>query len=607
MANIKLHSVARKITLQFGLILILTGFAIVVAIIIMNSSKNSTEYFFKTAIPTKDYGVSAYQHSLLALSDIQAYNASHDVEKRNSALSHFKEVMETFAKMKEVATAPDDQVLVDSLLAKTARFQKHVHVSMETGIKMASIHNEMNTIKDQHFFPNIAKLQQAVVAHINRNNGSESAQRLKTISDLLHVVDVSKGTIVDQTQIQAAINRTGELVREIAKFAPEIGQAATMKDMLDQMKEYSTKTQNYYAQVAIVNANNQKANAIAAEVIELELKFNAKHTQEVNNIIITLGERMSGSQKLMIILLIVSIAICVILIIAMTRSTINPIRKSVEGIKRITEGDLTANVEIDTGDEFSEMANQLNTMNNNLKNVVSNIIIGADKIYQSSNEMSSASEMMSRGAGLQTDSAEQVSSSVQEMSISIEQNNQNARQTEIIAQKALESIREGSEASMRSVSAMKDIAAKISIIDEIAFQTNILALNAAVEAARAGENGKGFAVVAAEVRKLAERSATAASEIDKVSKEGVRISEDAGKMLTNILPDIEKTALLVREIAEASNEQTTGIAQINNAVRQLNEITQQYSASAEELSSSSQVLAEESENLKKTVGYFNIG
>ncbi len=606
MANTKQHSVARKITLQFGLILILTGFAIVIAIIIMSNSKNSANYFFQKAIPAKDLGILAYQNSLLALSDIQNYEASHDVNKRNSALVHFREVMEEFQQMKEMAE-DDDRVLVDSLIAKTARFQKMVHSSMELGLRMNEVHGRMNEIKDKYFFPNIEKLQKAVIASANRNNAKESAQRQKTLSDLLHVVDVSKGTIVDQSLIQQAITETANLVKEVAKFAPEIGQGATIKEMITQMQDYSTISKEYYGQMAEAGVFRQKANDISMEIIALEKEFNAKHSQKVDNIILNLSDTMSGSQKIMIILLIVSIAICVILIVAMTRSTINPIRKSMEGIKRITEGDLTANVEINTGDEFSEMANQLNTMNDNLKTVVSNIIAGADNIYQSSAQMSNASEMMSHGAGQQAASAEQVSASVQQMSASIEQNNQNARQTEKIAQKALESIREGSEASLRSVSAMKDIAAKISIIDEIAFQTNILALNAAVEAARAGENGKGFAVVAAEVRKLAERSATAASEIDKVSKEGVRISEDAGKLLQNILPEIEKTALLVREIAEASNEQTSDIASINNAVQQLNEITQQYSASSEELYSSSQTLAEESENLKKTVEYFKIG
>ncbi|MBP5501417.1 MAG: HAMP domain-containing protein [Bacteroidales bacterium] len=606
MANTKQHSVARKITFQFGLILVLTGFAIVMGIIIMSNSKNSANYFFQKAIPAKDLGILAYQNSLLALSDIQNYESTRDVNKRNSALVHFKEVMDEFQQMKEMAE-DDDRVLIDSMIAKTARFQQIVHHSMELGIKMVAIHEQMNDIKDNHFAPNIEKLQLAVIASANKNNAKESAQRQKALSDLIHQVDISKGSIVDQKLIQQALQRTTDLVKEVAKFAPAIGMASTHNEMVKQMQEYSQISKTYYTQMAEVGACRQKANEISMEIIALEKEFNAKHAKKVDDIILSLSDTMSGSQKIMVTLLLVSIAICVILIIAMTRSTINPIRKSMEGIKRITEGDLTANVEINTGDEFSEMANQLNTMNNNLKTVVSNIIAGADNIYQSSAQMSNASEMMSHGAGQQAASAEQVSASVQQMSASIEQNNQNARQTEKIAQKALESIREGSEASLRSVSAMKDIAAKISIIDEIAFQTNILALNAAVEAARAGENGKGFAVVAAEVRKLAERSATAASEIDKVSKEGVRISEDAGKLLQNILPEIEKTALLVREIAEASNEQTSDIASINNAVQQLNEITQQYSASSEELYSSSQTLAEESENLKKTVEYFNIG
>ncbi len=144
---------------------------------------------------------------------------------------------------------------------------------------MNAIHGEMNVIKDQHFFPNIEKLQQSVIAHANKNNAKESAQRQKAISDLLHTVDISKGSIEDKTQIQQAINRTADLVKAIAKFAPEIGEASTMKDMLNQMKDYSAKTQTYYQPAALVASNYQKANAMAAEVIELELKFNAKHTR----------------------------------------------------------------------------------------------------------------------------------------------------------------------------------------------------------------------------------------------------------------------------------------------------------------------------------------
>ena len=353
MANTKQHSVARKITLQFGLILILTGFAIVIAIIIMSNSKNSANYFFQKAIPAKDLGILAYQNSLLALSDIQNYEASHDVNKRNSALVHFREVMEEFQQMKEMAEE-DDHVLIDSMIAKTARFQKMVHSSMELGLRMNEVHGRMNEIKDNMFLPNIEKLQQAVIATANKNNAKESAQRLKVLSDLLHQVDVSRGTIVDQKLIQQALQHTTDLVKEVAKFAPAIGMAATHNEMIKQMQEYSTISKEYYGQMAEAGVFRQKANAISMEIIALEKEFNTKHAQKVDNIILNLSDTLSGSQKIMIILLIVSIAICVILIVAMTRSTINPIKKSMDGIKRITEGDLTANVEINTGDNWLE-------------------------------------------------------------------------------------------------------------------------------------------------------------------------------------------------------------------------------------------------------------
>jgi len=195
---------------------------------------------------------------------------------------------------------------------------------------------------------------------------------------------------------------------------------------------------------------------------------------------------------------------------------------------------------------------------------------------------------------------------MEQMASNIRQNADNAMQTEKIAMKSSEDAREGGQAVAETVSAMKDIAEKISIIEEIARQTDLLALNAAIEAARAGEHGKGFAVVASEVRKLAERSQTAAGEISKLSSASVEVAEKAGEMLAKLVPDIQKTAELVQEISAASNEQNAGAEQINKAIQQLDQVIQQNASASEEMASTAEELAGQSEQLQNTIGYFKV-
>jgi methyl-accepting chemotaxis protein len=196
---------------------------------------------------------------------------------------------------------------------------------------------------------------------------------------------------------------------------------------------------------------------------------------------------------------------------------------------------------------------------------------------------------------------------MEEMASSIQQNADNARQTDKLASKASEDARSSGDAVVRTVGAMKQVAEKISIIEEIARKTDLLALNAAVEAARAGEHGKGFAVVASEVRKLAERSQTAAAEISRLSSDGVQIAESAGQLLAKLVPDIQKTAELVREIAAASAEQSSGAAQVNKAIQQLDQVIQQNSAASEEMSSTADELSSQAELLQSTVAFFKTG
>ena len=223
-----------------------------------------------------------------------------------------------------------------------------------------------------------------------------------------------------------------------------------------------------------------------------------------------------------------------------------------------------------------------------------------------SGQLSSGSQQISQGANEQAASAEEVASSMEEMTASIQQNTDNALQTERISVKAATDIAEGNRSVAQTVTSMKTIADKIKIIGEIARQTNILALNAAVEAARAGEHGRGFAVVAAEVRKLAERSHHAASEIDDLSKNSVDVAEHSDKLLVSIVPDIQPTSGLVQEIAASSQEQSDSANQVSTALQQLNQIVQQNAANAEEMASSSEELAAQAESLKDLVSFFKI-
>jgi methyl-accepting chemotaxis protein len=283
--------------------------------------------------------------------------------------------------------------------------------------------------------------------------------------------------------------------------------------------------------------------------------------------------------------------------------------KMVENLKgaanvavKISEGDLTIHARALS--EKDMLGQALVKMLENLRKTVGEVTHASDNVASGSQEMSSTAQQLSQGATEQAAAAEESTSAMEEMSSSIQQNADNARQTDKIASKAAEDARSGGQAVARTVTAMKQVAEKISIIEEIARKTDLLALNAAVEAARAGEHGKGFAVVASEVRKLAERSQTAAAEISQLSTDGVGIAEGAGQLLAKLVPDIQKTAELVREIAAASAEQSTGASQVNKAIQQLDQVIQQNASASEEMASTAEELSGQAEVLQSTIAFF---
>ena len=280
------------------------------------------------------------------------------------------------------------------------------------------------------------------------------------------------------------------------------------------------------------------------------------------------------------------------------------LKSATEAVRAVADGDLTRTATITGQDEIAEMLSHVNQMIDRLRGVVGDALSASDNVSTGSQELSSTAEQMSQGATEQASAAEEASASMEQMAANIKQNADNASQTEKIARQSARDAETSGEAVRRAVNAMQTIAEKITIVQEIARQTDLLALNAAVEAARAGEHGKGFAVVASEVRKLAERSQTAATEIGAVSSETVKAAQQAGDMLTGLVPDIRKTAELVAEISAACREQDIGASQINEAIQQLDKVTQQNASASEEMSATSEELAAQAEELQTSIAYF---
>ncbi len=418
---------------------------------------------------------------------------------------------------------------------------------------------------------------------------SKEALKLQTLKDGPAVEEVTKSLKKTLALFSKSLNALKDGGVTLGTDGKETVLPASKGKAKIQLEKVAAKWAEFKKQMDTITASagdkDKEAFVSAADTI---WKSNIALLKESNKAVVLLKEASEEKTKMLKIVQISSI-ICTFVVMFLSwlflrALVMSPLKEAVKAAYQIADGDMTMRLQVKSKDEIGQLLTAMNIMVDKLCDFLHEVKTITNRLVNDSRQLSSSSKEVSDGATEQAASIEESSAAVEQMVSNISSSSENAKQTEQISLKAAEDVKGGSEVFGKTIGAMKDIADKISIIEDIARQTNLLALNAAIEAARAGEHGKGFAVVASEVRKLAERSQTAAREINDLSSSSVKIAEEAGRILDQINPDIQKTSELVQEISAASAEEKAGVEQINQAIQQLDKIIQQNAAIAGEMS-----------------------
>jgi len=465
----------------------------------------------------------------------------------------------------------------------------------------SKINNMLNSMYDNNLVPietvcaaNIygVYVDRSLYDHIIATNQSDMEGIEKQIAD-------NEKVMIDKMDIYRKTNLTEKEKELISKFDASYPE---YKKSYEKVLEYSRELNTNEAMRLLNSETSAKFKVVddlLTELVSTNRELAKVSYDESDNIVAEI-------RYILILSIISAIALVTILVMYIARVISSPLKKSVSIISAVADGDLTRQIDVHQKDEIGIIVDSVNSMTKNLSEMISKILSHTENVASAATQLSATAQSLSQGTNEQAASVEETSASLEQMSASINQNSENAKVTRGMANKSSKEAQDGGNAVVQTVEAMRQISDKITMVEDISYNTNLLALNAAIEAARAGEHGKGFAVVASEVRKLAERSQVAAQEISSLAVNSVQIAEKAGGLISAIVPSIKKTSDLVEEISAASDQQATGVNQINNAMTQLDKVTASNASGAEELAATAEELSGSVESLKELVRFFKV-